>query len=275
MGELIKYELPNGLNKLEESIVLASKGVRVFHMEEKDFKNFITTSITMALFDLGQSMQTQDRQLLESRLREDLKKYFGKYTSEEIKKAIEMGVRGEFKTKPEDVIFISVRGINDWIKKYGTQTKIEAMKKVRILEEKMEKEKGELDKENRIKEANEIATQDLILAFASFKDGGGIYDPLNVLYDHLDRKGLVRLSNQRKTEIYNQAFERFKIKYSQGSSIAEYVENKKVQKEIEGGSSRIQALVKVSAKQMALTVIFKDLIELGLTMEEYLNDQDQ
>lgn len=258
---------------MEADIVLASKSTRLFHMEEKELKNLILTTMTMALFDLGQSMATSDRQVLESRLKDDLIKYYGKYTDQEFRKAVELGVRGEFKVKPEDVIFISVKGINDWLKKYGNGLKVEAMKKNRILDEKKEKEMEEQNIEEKKKESERIIIEDLKSSYIIFKDGGAVNDPLNVLYDYLDKNGLVRLSLDRKKKIYDQAFDDYKRRHTDGNSITEYLANKKIQVEIEQGSSRVQAMVKVLAKQKALKVIFQDMKELDLTMEEYLKGE--
>jgi hypothetical protein len=102
---LVRYEPNKGLTKSEVDIVLATNGIRIFHMEEDNLWNLITTVITMALFDLGQKMESKDRELLQERLKQDLIKYFGKYTDLEFRKAVELGVRGEFKDKPEDVNF--------------------------------------------------------------------------------------------------------------------------------------------------------------------------
>lgn len=271
---IVKFVPNAGLTKAEADIVLASKSTRIFHMETKDLWNLITTVITMALFDLGHKMEQKDRDLLQERLMQDLVKYFGKYTDQEFRKAVELGVRGEFKTKPEDVIFINLKSINEWFRKFINVTKADVMKKNRILEEKKEKEMEDLRKEEKIKESEQIARQDLINAYATFKDGGAIRDPLNVLYDYLDKQGLVKLSNERKKKIYGQAMEDYKRQHLNHTDIGDYLANKKILAEIEQGSSRVQALVKVLAKQKALKVIFEDMKELDLTMEDYLKGDE-
>lgn len=271
---IVKFVPNAGLTKREADIVLASRGIRIFHMDNKELWNLITTVITMALFDLGHKMEEKDRDLLQERLMQDLIKYFGKYTDQEFRKAVELGVRGEFKSKEDDVVFVNLKSINEWMKKYGNGLKVEAMKKNRILEEKKEKEMEEQNIEEKKKQSELIIIEDLKASYATFKAGGLIRDPLNVLYDYLDRQGLVKLSNDRKKKIYDQAFEEFKSWHTEGSSVSEYMANKKIMAEIEQGSSRVQALVKALAKQKALKVIFQDMKELDLSMEDYLNGVD-
>lgn len=272
MDELIRIEVNQGLTPTEASIVLASQGERVGQMSDKDLKNLITTALTMALFDLGQSMQTQDRQLLESRLKGDLKSYFGKFTGEEVRKAIELGVRGNFKSRPDDIIFISVKGINEWLNKYRDQVKIEVMKKNYQLEVKREKETEEANKEEKIKVLDELTKKDLIDCYNHFKEGGGVFDPVGVLYDWMDNRGLIRLSNDRKKQIYQKCWDEYKAGLEKGNSIAEHFENKKILQEMEKGSSRIQAKVKILSKLVALKITFQDINESGLTIEEYINE---
>jgi hypothetical protein len=165
---------------------------------------------------------------------------------------------------------ISVKGINGWMKKFTSITKAEVMKKNRILEEKKEKEMEEQNIEEKKRESERIVREDLISSYAIFKDGGEVRDPLNVLYDYLDKNGLVKLSNERKKIIYDQAMNDYKRKHSNPMDIGDYLASKKILSEIEQGSSRVQAMVKVLAKQKALRVIFEDMKELDLTMEEYL-----
>lgn len=268
---IIKFVPNTGLTKAEADIVLAARSIRICQMDDKELWNLITTVITMALFDLGQAMQQGDRDLLQERIKSDLENYFGKYTDLEFRKAVELGVRGEFKDKPDDVIFISVKGINNWMKKFVNITKAEVMKKNRILEEKKEKEMEEVNIEEKKKESERILREDLIRSYATFKEGGAINDPLNVLYDYLDRNGLVKLSNARKKIIYDQAINDYKRRHTEEASVSEHMVNKKILQEIEQGSSRVQALVKVIAKQKALKEIFEDMKELDLSMEDYLN----
>jgi hypothetical protein len=270
----VKIDELHGLTKTEQAIVKARQSPRVGDIPEKDLKNIITTIITMALFDLGHKMDLKDRQVLESRLKDGILKRFHKNTGEEIRQAIELGVRGEYKSKPEDVVFITVSNIEGWIKAFNSKTKVEVIKKFNILEEKREKEAEVEDKERRIKEAEQIRVQDLISAYNDVNTGRSPYDPAGILFDHLDKRGLIKLSEQRIDNLVDESIKEYKQSIVQANSVSEYLQAKKIKAEMERGSKRIEAIVGLIYKKKALKEVIKDIIESGLTMEEYLETEE-
>lgn len=282
MSDLIKYS-DAGLSDLEKSVINAQQAKKVIEASERDLKNAITSGVTSAMFNLGVKAPTDkeqfeaalnERKILESRILIDIKFHFKGLTTEDIKNAFELGSKGEFKSKPEDVLFLSPEKIFSWLKAYKAQVKEPVLKKKLILDQKQSKQReySEEERQKMIKEAEVININRLKEEYEKFLQGGKPDDPVNVLYDFLDKKGLVRLSNARKREIWVQARQEYVSGHSSSNTIGEYFENKKILDEVEKGTDRIEAILKSRAKQKALAVIFQDIKDLEITIDEYLSD---
>jgi hypothetical protein len=261
-------ELSPSLTNQEAKVVLSARGERIKDLKKKVVANKITELFGAALVVINHSNKigSEDRIAMEQVIVADLFEKFGNFTLKEVENAFWMGTRGELKNRPEDIVFMSIAQVYQWLNNYRITVKRESMKKQVDFEAKKEYESVEEKKKNALL----IVRNDLIKAYNDFKQGLPIYDPINVLYDHLDKLGLVMISNVRKKEIYNRCLEEFTAKHKNINSIEDYAASKKILEEIEKGSSMVQAKVKILAKQKAIQIVFNDINELGLTMEEYL-----
>lgn len=266
---IISKDLSPALTNQEQGIILAAREPKIKDMKKAEVANKITDLVGMAFVILNQSkMEKEDRVTLQNQIVKDLYEKFQFFTLKEVENAFYLGTRGELKTKPDEIVFMSIAQIYQWLNNYRTNVKRAAMKKQIDFEAKSE----EIEIEEKKRLAEEFMKGEVVRSFNDYHSSNGIYDPLAVVYDYLDKKGFVKLSNSRKKEIYNQCFEKYKAEHEGGNTIAEYALNKKILSEIEAGSSRIQAIVKLRAKNKALEIIYNDIKEMGLTIEEYMED---
>jgi hypothetical protein len=123
--------------KEDYAIIKALQAVRAGDAPETFFEHFIPAFINESVLLLGHknSMGTDEEQiLLANELRKIIKGKWHFYTIEEIKIILRMGIRGDFKGKETDVVYLNIEQINSWFKKYRTERKPKAMKTTRLLE---------------------------------------------------------------------------------------------------------------------------------------------
>jgi hypothetical protein len=273
-------ELSPSLTSQEARIVLSSRGTKIKDLKKKEVANKVTDLFGASLVVLNHpnKIGKEDRLAMEQVIVNDLYEKFAGYTLKEVENAFWMGSRGQLKAKPEDVVYMSIAQVYQWLISYRIVIKRDALKKQLDFEAKHE----EKVKEGKIKEMEELMRKTIIASWNDFKEGGEIIDPVGHIYDWLDKRGHIKLSKDRKKEIYAEAQEALKDRVKQrngkikASSVGEYFENKKIIEALEGQSipSQVQSQIKIVAKHKALTITFKDIIESGLTMEEYLSTEE-
>lgn len=263
----ISTGLSPNLTNSEYEIVLASKESQIKALSDLQIANKISEVISFAIISLnGFKLGESERELMENQILYLLKSSFQTMTLSEFQKAVFMGTMGNFKNRPEDIIFLSVSNISQWLNKYKSEIKTEAMKKQIQFEAK----NNEVDIEAKKKESENITLNNLVIEFNSFLEGKPVYDPVNVLYDFLDTRGMVHITNERKIAIFKECKEKYKSDHKNASSIADHVANRKILQEIENGSDRITAIIKMKAKQKALIEVFQDIKESNMSMNDYL-----
>lgn len=269
MNELIiKDDLCPRLSPEERTIILASRESKVKELKPIEVANKISELVTIALITLGHAKnEFPDRSIVEKAIVKDILTSFTTLTLKEIENAFYMGARGSFKNKPDDFVFLSISTVYTWLVKYQIDIRREAMKK----QIQYYKEQDIINKDEKIKEARELNIKSLKEEYDKFLNGHPIYDPLNVLYNFLDSEGFVNLSISRKNEIYQRVKEKYKHAHSKSNSKFEHNQNKKILQEIEHGTDKVKAIYKMMAKYEALTIVFQDLKDLGMTMDEFLN----
>lgn len=269
--ETNKLQLTNKLSPTltnsEIEIVLASKLGQIQFFKDIEIAKKVSEVVSIALVSLnGFKMEAKERVLIEEQIIFLLKSDFKYLTLEEFKKAVFMGTMGNFKNKPEDIVFLSVSNISQWLTKYKSQIKPDAMKKQIQFEEKS----IEVDIEEKRKESEIINKANLIMEFNNFINNIPVYDPVNILYDFMDKRGMVNIENDRKIEIFNECMEKYTDQHKKSGSIADHMINRKVLAEIEKGSDRITAIIKMKAKQKALLEVFEDIKSQNMTMDDFL-----
>jgi hypothetical protein len=272
-GELqIVKNLAPSLTAQETQIVIASKGKQIKDIGKLEVANKVMEYFGAALLVLNHSkMDVKDRGIMQQQIVADLYDRFSFFTLKEVENAFYMGSRGLLKSKPEEVVFMSIAQVYQWLYMYRVQVKREAMKKQIEFEAKQE----EQDKEKKISENVRMTLQMIREQYELYLEGKEPHDPINVLYDFMDKRGLVKLSDDRKKEIYKQATELYKNTLPR-STVADFMHSRKILSEMEQGTSRIKATLKGKAKELALKEVFQDIKESGMTIEEYfegINDK--
>ena len=271
-NELIKHDdLAPLLSAQERTIVLAARENKIRDVKPIEIANKVTELITAALVALGHTKnEILDRAKLEKAIVNDLQNSFTTLTLKEVENAFYLGSRGHFKNKPDEVIFMSVSIVYNWLVKYQLEIKRAAMKKQYEFETLQQTIMNENERQNKIKEARDLNIEAVKEGYGQFINGHEIYDPLNVVYDFLDSEGLINLSIDRKKEIYKTVKEQYRARHTKAATIGDHALNKKILQEMEKGSDKIDSILKMLSKQAALKVVFGDIKELGMTIDEFL-----
>lgn len=263
----ISNKLSPELTTLDTEVVLASKGGQIQACKDIQIANVVSEVISVAIVSVNAfKIEIKERELIEGQVLVLLKTQFKHLTLEEFKKAVYMGTMGNLKNSPEDIVFLSVSNISQWLTKYKSMVKPDVMKK----QLRFEASQNEIDIEVRKNELEILNIKSLITEFNNHKNGEPIYDPVNLLYDFMDKRGMVSIENDRKIEIFNECKEQYTAKHKIAGSIADQLENRKILQEIESGSDKITAVIKMKSKQKALIEVFKDIISQKMTMEDFL-----
>jgi len=178
---------------------------------------------------------------------------FSTYRVPEICQAIELGARGEL-FSDNDMNTVSPENIFKWIHRYNDKIKREAIDKQRHYEDKLEKEKEESQHLARIKlfEDEILAQYDKLPEVLENVN----YGLLASYYRHLDKKGLIKLTLERKKEIFATAE---KMKEEDTKEAAETFTGIK-----------IEYTAKEIAEANALKVVFKEWKEIEIDLAEEL-----
>jgi hypothetical protein len=256
MTDLIKFE---GIPPLEKKIMESTYAVQISQAPEAQLKDAVRSSVTNALYNLGQKMEDGERMILQSRIALDLRFHFQTLTIEEIKNAMDLGSKGEFRVKPDEVLYLSPEKIYSWFKAYKVGVKREASKKMAEISQKAEKAKEPTQEEKQ-----KIVSDSILIRFEEFKKTGEVKDYGNVTYDSLDRMGLIPFTKERKREIYNEADRVLR---------ASKIDDKDFLKRLREMHSEAQNLVKAEAKILALTIFFKDLVEMEVELKDLIEEK--
>lgn len=259
ISEQLSGKICPTLTTQEASIVLASRGAKIKDIKKKEIANVITDLVGASFVVLNQQkMLPEDRLILEQQVVGDITRDFQNLSLEDIKEAFHLGVRGQFKSKPEDVVFISVATIYSWLRSYKEGMRREAMKKQIEFLNKKEKETKELTDQEKEEKAKEFLKY-CIQAFEEYKTSKSIYDPVNAIYYALEGAGVIRFTKERKDKIYAQAIEHLKI-----------TEDKSFRVLLERGAKEAKTRAKVLAAQMALKIFFDELIEMEMELKDLI-----
>lgn len=277
MSNLVKYT--EGLSELEKSVITGYHGTRIANLEDNVIKNAITSSVTTALYNLGQSIKTlQERQILEAKILNDLKFYSKGLSTADIQTAFELGSKGEFKTKPDEVLFLSPEKVHSWIKAYKLQVKEPIMKKALLLESKSDDFKmsdEEIKKLN--KRSKDMNIKNCVEAYDQFIQSSPIYDPVGCLYRFLNNNGLIKLTVKRRQEMYLEELS-IHIESIRTNRYKRVSHRRLIEKYVAANgdiniliADEFRKLVELTCQQRAMKYTFSSIRELEMTMEEYID----
>lgn len=194
-GKQFDLQTTTETTKEDLAIIRALQAVKAGDAPIEFFEQFIPAFINESVLLLGHknSMGTDEEQiLLANELRKIIKGKWHFYTIEEIKIILRMGIRGDFKVKETDIVYLNIEQINSWFKKYRTERKPKAMKTTKLLEPEKPVNYEPLSflKEGVLKAAKEELTEDDITHLT------GCY------YERLKKAKLLPTPAAQKWDIY-------------------------------------------------------------------------
>lgn len=185
---------------------------------------------------------------------------------DEILIAIKKGCYGEY----GDFAGISVATIVKFLKEYYRSSRRSEMVKATKVQE----EDPIPSPEEMISQENEI----IMSAFDKHSRGVFFEDFGSHVYNILDRRGLIRFSNQRKSEFMEAAKKSLKARHNIGRAV-DMVQKKAFKKALaaleraDSKNTDGNMMVVREAKRIALQTYFEELTEIGSTIEDELNGQ--
>jgi hypothetical protein len=267
-------QLSEKLTDFERSVVLAAEEPRIKALDKAVIGPKVTDVVSRAFMTLGsKSLEYAERKALEKLIYDDLKISFPNLTLKEFEIAVYKGSMGEFRKKPDEVIFISPEKVHSWIKAYKDEIKKEVIAKQWAFEAEQDKAKEPTPEELKERELAFI-NYCIIGPWKNLKSSGvKIQDPINAIYNTLDKLKLIPFTDQRKREIYKMAEDQFLADTKKVSSVSEARESNRILAQFERGDSTIQSKIKCRAKQIALEIYLNDLIAMEVDLEELIKEK--
>lgn len=271
---IIKRELCPALTESEKRVVMATSLPKVKDQPKTRLEAAITSMVTSVIIILGHNAKfsDQERKLIEREIVNDIFTNFSGLTYDELRLVFSLGARGEYKTKPDEVVYFSVASVYNWLKSYISKTKREAMQKQARFEQDQFKPK-EITEEEKKKIADDFFRDCILNPYKIYLETGEyLFDNRgNVIYNTLDKMGVIPFSKERKKEIFERAKNLILIHLQQyPGPDAKNKYNHIMNKKGEG-----HELVVSKAKELALTDFLRELREQQMDLEEFIEMRKQ
>jgi hypothetical protein len=194
------YQVISSATPSQRSVLAALNAPKVNAISDKDLTDLLIACVNKGLILLGHTRQwadSQDQATFIKELNLMIRENWSYYTAQEVKLVMELGVRGELKVKPDEVVFLNIEQVNRWFKVYRHENKPAAMAALKPYEPTHEAPEG-------------FSIQNELQAFiARIQEG---YDPTELEwitqsaqhYQWLDNEGLLGLSTEDKKAIYQE-----------------------------------------------------------------------
>lgn len=194
---LIRHSQANSsLSTSDQRIIEASMATRIRFCDKRDLFSEVTQAIQAGFFNLGYKPKEKDElKITAAAVCRDLVSKFQGLTVEDVKIVIDMGSKGDFKTKPDDVIMITVSSIYQWLRKY-VELRREAVAKIPEPEEVKQVDPEEIERQ---------FVNDCILSdwYRSVEAGVCLVkDEYGAIFDYLTKKGILSASDDERRETY-------------------------------------------------------------------------
>lgn len=240
-------------------ITKALESPRVIDENATIVHNFICALIPKIYAIAGQAPESSDAQrFMVLELKKDVLTRFKGLTLQEVEIALTNGVKGDY----GEYYGLNIRSFNKFLNEYTfseERGKAIESRMTRVTPDKQLSAKGSITRE----ETERTAYSNAIDLFESYKQTKKCPDHGNVVYNYLDRLGVIKIDNKEKWDIFNEA-KKFREKerkiYGKTSIISDVIE-----KQQEGG------IVVAYAKKIALKQYFGVLVEKGIELKTVLD----
>jgi hypothetical protein len=263
------------LTDFEKRIILAAQDPRIWQLKEEEVGMALTQYISRAFITMGlRPLTKEDRIVLQKLIIDDLYISFKNITLKEVEIAIYKGSMGDFKKRDDDTYFNLVpKDVHSWIKSYIELFKKEAIAKQRQIEAKENKKKKlSIDEQNKI--INGLITECIIQPYNEFRKTGiyNISDPVNFIYNTLDRFNLIPFNVAEKKQIQNQAIAEIRKEKSGVGNLEVMKANKEYLIKIDQPESLVQTDIKMRCKQIALKRYFEECRDQNFDLENEIKN---
>lgn len=190
------------------AILQAMQDRRVSQASDQELDRLLNAAINKGLLLLGHKNQltsTVDQALMVTEVSNMIRQNWHYLTLREVELVFEMGVRGELKTRPDQIVFLNIEQVGSWFQVYRNDRKPKAVQSAR----KEEPEQAEVDP---------LAFDEIRIAYlkdqvekireSQYRD----FDAGDVYSEWLQRIGVIRLTNEEKLQIkFEEAAELIRI----------------------------------------------------------------
>lgn len=242
-------------NSLVKSALQAPK---VIHALPHEIDGAISVAVDKAIFYLGLKTDENDRDAIKITAIDDVKRHFKLLTVDELGIAIDNGVHGKYGA----VVGLSPKDVYNWINAYSISTER------RENQERLQKEQSEV-KEPTEEEKEKLRWDNMVNAFALFKDKGTFNDFGNAVYNYLDKKEKINFSVEQKEDFMRMALINLKNQLNPLQHVGNMIkagEFKAILNEIIEQPKSIRVVSE--AKKCALIHLFKELNDLEMSIED-------
>lgn len=118
---VLRYEMPKDLSSEKQAILEAYLAPKINTVSDSELDDFTLRQINQALILLGHSRQLNDANeqgMMSDAISEIIRGKYHFLTMQEVGLIFKMGVQGDFKNSPEEVVMINVEKVHSWIKAY-------------------------------------------------------------------------------------------------------------------------------------------------------------
>jgi len=224
----------------------------------------VTNVVSGIYIRLGSNAKDDDeREIIQDAIIKDLAVSFPNLTLKEFEIACYKGSMGDFRRTSDEVLFLSPEKVHGWIKAYVEQIKKEVIAKQRDYENKLD-----VHKEPSEEEKKKIESDYLLRMQGAFEEfiATGVYshhEPAHLLYGWLDKRGMIKITPQRKREIFAEVEATLKERLKDNGG------SKRFTDAINSTDSAKSLFIEWS-KHYAIEYLFKEINEVGMSLLEYI-----
>jgi len=193
---VVPIKINPALSSIENEALLAYYNPKIKELKKVDFVKSISQSITKAYMVMGSSPK-DDFEMIVGEIVNDLKANYTVFTVQEICLAIDLGSKGKL---GDEFVHVCVKGVLKWIWIYNDKHRRESIHKQRRFEEAQAKITAEADRLAEIQKFEELILKYYDEFPSSFKNESK--GRIAAMYRHLDKKGLIKMSDKEKKEIF-------------------------------------------------------------------------
>lgn len=262
-------QLCPALTDKEAKIVQATTSPKIREQPKIRLESCVTSMVTSVIIILGHNAKFSDteRKLVEREIVNDIFTNFSGLTYDELRICFSMGARGEFKTKPDEVVYFSVASVYNWLKSYITQTKREAMQKqARFEQDKFETKKPTEEEKKRL--GDFFFNEYILKPYKHYRETGEYHfdNRGNIIYITLDKLNAIPFNVERKKSIFERAKQMILAQMEQfpGPDTRNRINH------IKEGKGPGHDEVVSKAKDLALSDFLREMKEQEMDLEEWI-----